>query len=50
MNLRSYIMEDKFKIIICDGKVNIVNYEEINAFDDTKIIVKYKKRNCFSKW
>ena len=48
MNLRSYIMENKFKVIICENTVNIVNYEEISAFDDTKIIIRYKKGTVIS--
>lgn len=41
--LRSYILEDKFKITILIDKVDIVNYSEIDHFDDREIIVKYSK-------
>lgn len=43
MNLRNYILEDKFKITIFENKVNIVNYLEIDAFDDTRVIIRHKK-------
>lgn len=45
MNLRSYILENKFKITIFENKVNIINYLEIDAFDENKIIVRYKNGN-----
>ena len=41
--LRSYILENEFKITILTKKVDIVNYLEIDHFDDTKIIVRYDK-------
>lgn len=41
-NLRSYILEDKFKITILTDRIDIVNYSEIDHFDDTKIIVKFQ--------
>ena len=43
MNLRNYILENKFKVTILDKQVNIVNYQEIDSFDESKIIVRYKK-------
>lgn len=41
-NLRSYILEDKFKITILTDRIDIVNYSEIDHFDDTKIIVRFQ--------
>lgn len=41
-NFRSYILEDKFKITILTGRIDIVNYSEIDHFDDTKIIVRFQ--------
>lgn len=41
MNLRSYILEDDFKITIIDKKINVVNYISIDSFDSDKIILKY---------
>lgn len=43
MNLRSYILENKFKITIIENKVNIINYLEIDAFDENKIVIRYKE-------
>lgn len=43
MNLRSYILENKFKITIIENKVSIINYLEIDAFDENKIVIRYKE-------
>lgn len=42
-NLRTYILENEFKITILTGRIDIVNYLEIDHFDDTKIIVRFEK-------
>ena len=42
-DLRTYILENEFKINILTGKVDIVNYIEIDHFDDTKVIIRYEK-------
>lgn len=39
--LRSYILEEEFKITILNNKINIVNYISIGSFDDSKIIINY---------
>lgn len=41
-NLRTYILENEFKINIFIGKIDIVNYIEIDHFDDTKVMVRYE--------
>ena len=41
--IREYILDNKFKINIYEDKVNIVNYKDIDHFDDKIIIVKYEK-------
>ena len=43
MDFRSYILENKFKITIFENKINIINYLEIDAFDENKIVVRYKE-------
>ena len=43
MNLRNYILDNQFKIILFKDKVNVVNYLQIDSFDDTKIIIRYKE-------
>lgn len=43
--LRSYILEDEFKITILIDKINIANYEEMGHFDNNKVIVRYIKNN-----
>lgn len=42
-DLHTYILENEFKINILTGKVDIVNYIEIDHFDDTKVIIRYEK-------
>lgn len=41
MNLRSYISENEFKIIVLNKRINISNYISIESFDSYKIIIKY---------
>lgn len=38
--LRTYLMEDEFKVTYFKNKINIVNYESIGHFDSNKIIVR----------
>lgn len=38
--VRSYFLEDKFKLIYIENKINIVNYDSIGHFDSNKIIVR----------
>ena len=40
-HLRNYILENEFKITIFTNKIDIVNYLEIDHFDDAKIIVRF---------
>ena len=48
-NLRSYVLEDKFKITIFINKIDIQNYQEIDHFDDVKIIVRYNQGHVIIK-
>lgn len=47
--LKDYILETEFKIILLDGKVDIVNYLDIDHFDDNKIIVRNNKGTVIIK-
>ena len=40
-NIRYYILEEEFKIIIKQNKLNIVNYIELIDFNEYEIKVKY---------
>ncbi len=40
-DLRSYILEDDFKIVYFTNKLDIVNYESIDHFDTDKIMIRY---------
>lgn len=48
-HLRTYILENEFKITILIGRIDIVNYLEIDHFDDTKIIVRFEKGTVIIK-
>lgn len=41
-NIRSYILDDEFKVTILKGRVNIVNYTSIGHFDNNMVVVKYQ--------
>lgn len=41
--IRSYILENEFKITILSNKINILNYEDIVSFESQKVIIKYTK-------
>ena len=38
--IKSYILDDEYKITILKNRVDIVNYTEIGHFDSNKIIVR----------
>lgn len=42
-DLRKYILEDEFKISYYNNKLNIVNYKNIDHFDDDKIMIRHEK-------
>lgn len=42
-DLRNYILENKFKINIYENNIDIVNYKEIDHFDDNIIIIRFEK-------
>ena len=39
--LRSYILENEYKITVLPNKIDILNYQDIDHFDDSQIIVKF---------
>lgn len=40
--LRTFILEDEFKITYSNNKLGILNYSSITHFDSNKIMVNYK--------
>ncbi|MEG0826632.1 MAG: YabP/YqfC family sporulation protein [Bacilli bacterium] len=42
-NLRNYLLEEELKINVFKNKVNIVNYTNIDHFDNNKVIIKHKE-------
>lgn len=42
-DLRNYVLEEQFKMIYLDNKVNIVNYKSIEHFDSNKVMIKTDK-------
>ncbi len=47
MPLKEYILENSFKIVFMDNKLDIINYIEIIHFDSTKILIQHDK-GCIS--
>lgn len=41
--LRNYILDNVFKVTILKDNIDILNYLEIDHFDDSKIIIRYKE-------
>ena len=41
--LRSYILENDFKMTILDDKIDIINYLSVEHFDLNKVIIEYPK-------
>lgn len=48
-SIRSYILEDEFKITFLNNRVNIINYLSIGSIDSNKIIIKYNNGVCIVK-
>lgn len=44
-NIRSYILEDEFRITILINKINVVNYLEMGHFDNNKVMIRYLKND-----
>ena len=43
-NLKDYVLDNKLKIVFLTNLVNIVNFDEIDHFDDNKIMVRYNNK------
>ncbi len=43
--IRSYILDDEFKIVVLNNRLNVVNYLEMGHFDSNKVIIRYAKSN-----
>lgn len=41
-DLRNYIFENEFRINIINGKIDIINYQTIDHFDDKRIIIEHE--------
>ncbi len=41
--VRAYLLEEEFTVNIFKGKVNVVNYTNIDHFDFNKVIIRYKE-------
>jgi len=41
-DLRTFILEDEFKITYSNNKLGILNYSNISHFDSSKIMINYK--------
>lgn len=41
-NLRNFVLEEDFKVIYLNNKIDVVNYTAVAHFDSNKIIINYK--------
>ncbi|MBR3199071.1 MAG: YabP/YqfC family sporulation protein [Bacilli bacterium] len=48
-DIKNYVFDNTFKIIIFKNKLNIINYKEIDHFDDNKIIIRYSNKSLVIK-
>ena len=42
MSIRSYFLEEQFQLIYLQKQIDIINYQEIDSFDEEKIRIRYK--------
>lgn len=47
--LENYILENEFQINILSGKIDVINYIDIDHFDSNKILIKYKNGTIIIK-
>ncbi len=40
-NIRNYVFDSTFKVTVLKGQIDILNYKEIDHFDDNKIIIRF---------
>ncbi len=40
-SIRSYILEEEFKLTFLNNRINIVNYESIGHFDNNRVLINY---------
>lgn len=40
-NIRNYILDENFKIVISKNKINVLNYIELDDFSNLEIKIKY---------
>ena len=42
MSIRSYFLEEQFQLIYLQNQIDIINYQEIDSFDEEKIRIRYR--------
>ena len=47
--LQNYILDNEFRMLVLTNKIDIVNYLDIDHFDDNKIIVRYNSGTIIIK-
>lgn len=43
MSIHSYFLEEKFQMIYFPNQIDIINYQEIDSFDEEKIRIRYQE-------
>ncbi len=42
MSIRSYFLDEEFKIIYYPNQIDIINYQQIESFEEESIRIQYK--------
>ena len=43
MSIRSYFLDEEFKIIYYSNQIDIINYQEIESFEEESIRIRYQE-------
>lgn len=41
MSIRSFFLDEKFQLIYLPNQIDIINYQEIDSFEEEKIRIRY---------
>lgn len=47
--VRDYLLDENFKMIVLNNKINISNYEKIEYLDNDSVIIKYSDGKIITK-
>ena len=47
--IKSYVFEDELKITVLNNRINILNYTDINHFDNNEVMINSNKKRVLIK-